>query len=42
MCGINSIYAYGDGAPRVDRGELIACRDAMESRGPDGAGEWLS
>ena len=41
MCGINLIFAYGD-APAVDRGELIAVRDAMAPRGPDGAGEWIS
>jgi len=42
MCGINAIYAYRDSAPSVEPRELIACRDAMESRGPDGSGEWLS
>ena len=42
MCGINAIYAYRDSAPAVDRDELIACRDAMRSRGPDGADDWVS
>jgi asparagine synthase (glutamine-hydrolysing) len=42
MCGINAIYAYRDGAPPVDAAELVACRDAMRSRGPDGADSWLS
>src|SRR6266498_2150409 len=42
MCGINAIYAYRDSAPAVDRAELIACRDAMRSRGPDGADAWVS
>ncbi|HKS22027.1 MAG TPA: asparagine synthase (glutamine-hydrolyzing) [Thermoanaerobaculia bacterium] len=42
MCGINAIYAYRDGAPSVDAAELIACRDSMRSRGPDGADHWLS
>ena len=40
MCGINLIFAYGD-APAVDRDELIAVRDAMAARGPDGAGDWI-
>ena len=42
MCGINAIYAYRGSAPGVDRAELLACRDAMRSRGPDGADAWLS
>ncbi|HEY6137960.1 MAG TPA: asparagine synthase (glutamine-hydrolyzing) [Thermoanaerobaculia bacterium] len=42
MCGINAIYAYRDGAPPVDAAELIACRDSMRLRGPDGADHWLS
>jgi asparagine synthase (glutamine-hydrolysing) len=41
MCGINGIFVYGDAAP-VDRGELIGCRDAMQSRGPDSEGLWIS
>src|SRR5438477_7642447 len=42
MCGINGIFSYRDSAPLVDRTELIAIRDAMAPRGPDGAGEWIS
>jgi asparagine synthase (glutamine-hydrolysing) len=42
MCGIAGIFAYGDGAPPVDQGELLKIRDAMERRGPDGAGLWIS
>jgi asparagine synthase (glutamine-hydrolysing) len=41
MCGINGIFVYGDAAP-VDRDELIGCRDAMQSRGPDSEGVWIS
>ncbi|MEO8505992.1 MAG: asparagine synthase (glutamine-hydrolyzing) [Acidobacteriota bacterium] len=41
MCGINGIFAFGDGA-RVGLEELRRTRDAMANRGPDGAGEWLS
>jgi asparagine synthase (glutamine-hydrolysing) len=42
MCGINGIFAYGSKAAPVDRPELIATRERMAMRGPDGAGEWLS
>jgi asparagine synthase (glutamine-hydrolysing) len=42
MCGIAGTFAYGPDAPPVDRGELIAIRDRMVSRGPDAAGEWVS
>ncbi|MGL5002182.1 MAG: asparagine synthase (glutamine-hydrolyzing), partial [Casimicrobium sp.] len=40
--GIAGIFAYGATAPSVDRAELIAVRDHMAARGPDGVGEWLS
>jgi asparagine synthase (glutamine-hydrolysing) len=40
MCGINGIYAYGDGL--VDRDELTASRECMRSRGPDAADVWVS
>jgi asparagine synthase (glutamine-hydrolysing) len=42
MCGINGIYAYSEGAPRVDREELVASRECMRSRGPDAADVWIS
>jgi asparagine synthase (glutamine-hydrolysing) len=42
MCGVNGIFAYSDSAPRLRLRELLEVRDAMASRGPDGAGEWLS
>jgi asparagine synthase (glutamine-hydrolysing) len=42
MCGIAAIFAYHNDAPNVDRNELLAIRDHMSSRGPDGVGEWLS
>src|SRR5439155_21618818 len=42
MCGIAAIFAYGEAAPPVDRDELLAMREQMFSRGPDGAGEWVS
>src|SRR5262245_29113224 len=42
MCGIAAIFAYSADAPGVERDELIAIRDRMTARGPDGAGEWIS
>jgi asparagine synthase (glutamine-hydrolysing) len=42
MCGITGIYAYRNEAPPVDREELLRIRERMVSRGPDGAGLWLS
>jgi asparagine synthase (glutamine-hydrolysing) len=42
MCGINAIFAYRDSAPPVDRDELIAVRECMRSRGPDGADAWIA
>lgn len=41
MCGIAAIYTYRDGPP-VDECELLKIRDRMTSRGPDGAGVWIS
>lgn len=40
MCGIAAIFAYDRAAPPVDTGEVVAIRDAMIARGPDGAGCW--
>jgi asparagine synthase (glutamine-hydrolysing) len=42
MCGVNGLFAYGASAPALDRDELLATRDHMRARGPDGAGEWWS
>jgi len=42
MCGINGNFAYQASAPAVELAELIAIRDAMAARGPDGAGHWMS
>ncbi len=41
MCGIAAIFSYRDGRP-VSESELLAIRDRMTSRGPDGAGIWIS
>lgn len=42
MCGIAAIFAHSPDAPPVDRDELIAIRDRMLHRGPDGEGIWIS
>ena len=42
MCGINGIFAYRNSAASPAESELLATRDAMRSRGPDGAGLWRS
>ena len=42
MCGIAGIFSYRNAAPPVDQNELIAIRDHMALRGPDGAGLWIS
>ena len=42
MCGIAAAYAYAGAAAAVDRDELLAVRDHMAARGPDGKGEWFS
>lgn len=40
MCGIAGIFSRAGG--KVDGDELLAVRDAMRVRGPDGEGLWLS
>jgi asparagine synthase (glutamine-hydrolysing) len=42
MCGVNGIFAYNSAAGAPDPAELLASRDAMRTRGPDGAGAWWS
>src|SRR5437660_226526 len=42
MCGIAGMFAYGPSAPPADSAELVAIRDSMAARGPDGAGLWTS
>ena len=42
MCGLNGIYAYNVSANNPRRDELIATRDHMTARGPDGFGEYWS
>ena len=40
MCGLNGIFAYNPSANLPGEKELVATRDAMTARGPDGAGFW--
>ena len=42
MCGVAGIMAYGAEAPRPEESELLAMREHMRARGPDGAGLWRS
>jgi asparagine synthase (glutamine-hydrolysing) len=42
MCGINGILAYNHSASLPARSELLATRDNMTARGPDGSDEWWS
>jgi asparagine synthase (glutamine-hydrolysing) len=42
MCGLNGLFAYNPAAGPLDAAELAASRDAMQTRGPDGSGEWWS
>ncbi len=42
MCGINGIFAYHPAASSPTDVELLATREYMRPRGPDGAGEWWS
>lgn len=42
MCGIAGIFAYRSTAKRVDADELALMGNLMESRGPDGSGQWIS
>src|SRR5579863_7788175 len=42
MCGIAAVFAYGARAAPVSPQELLAMRERMASRGPDGAGSWIA
>src|SRR6266481_7284354 len=42
MCGVSGIFAYHAAANAPDEAELLATRDAMRARGPDGSGAWWS
>jgi asparagine synthase (glutamine-hydrolysing) len=40
MCALNGIFAYHSAAGMPVEAELLATREAMRARGPDGAGRW--
>ena len=42
MCGLAGIFAYRSFARPVNAGELLRMRESMDTRGPDGAGLWMS
>lgn len=42
MCGINGLFAFHPASDPPTERELLATRDAMARRGPDGAGSWWS
>lgn len=42
MCGLVAIVSYASAALPVDHRELLAMREAMAARGPDGSGLWIS
>jgi len=42
MCGLNGIFAFHSAAGAPKEAELLATREAMSARGPDGAGSWWS
>ena len=42
MCGLNGLFAFHSAAGAIEPAELVATRDAMQPRGPDGSGEWWS
>ncbi len=42
MCGIAGIFAYHPAANAPSEAELLALREAMRRRGPDGEGAWWS
>lgn len=42
MCGIAGVFCYSRDGGVVDRDELLTIRDAMNHRGPDGSGIYLT
>ncbi|MGC1238352.1 MAG: asparagine synthase (glutamine-hydrolyzing) [Acidimicrobiales bacterium] len=42
MCGVVGMIRYGHRERGLDPDEVLAIRDAMTARGPDGAGVWFS
>lgn len=42
MCGLNGFLRLRRETPPADRDEILRTREAMATRGPDGAGLWLA
>jgi len=42
MCGIAGIFSHHNASPPVNVDEVLKIREAMQSRGPDGAGLWVA
>jgi asparagine synthase (glutamine-hydrolysing) len=42
MCGVAGALVFSGSAFEIDARYLVRMRDALEHRGPDGAGEWVS
>jgi asparagine synthase (glutamine-hydrolysing) len=42
MCGLAAMFGYSPDAAPICHSELLAVREAMVARGPDGAGLWMS
>ena len=42
MCGVNGAFAYRASAASPSEREVLACRDHMYARGPDGEGLWFN
>ncbi|MGN6817535.1 MAG: asparagine synthase (glutamine-hydrolyzing) [Sphingomonas sp.] len=42
MCGLAGFFAHADHGSPIDQATLIAMRDRMASRGPDGDGLWIA
>ncbi len=42
MCGVVGMFRYGRYEHGLDADEVLTIRDAMTTRGPDGAGTWFS
>lgn len=42
MCGLNGVFAFHPAAGLPVEAELLATREAMRARGPDGVGAWWS
>jgi asparagine synthase (glutamine-hydrolysing) len=42
MCGLAGFFTHAAHAAPVDRATLVAMRDRMAPRGPDGAGLWIA